>query len=342
MFEHIQLTYAPETQDNPTANLDLEQDSTEDTTDTKPLCRPCDSVAEIQDYIRGAEKHCDLLGNLPLAEDYIFDEAPADRPHNYHAEMLFLGEAYGVQSWANLREVQHGEGVVFYNYHTSDVKWMQERNLEDLHLAYPFQALKEFRSKGMDYLAGVVRYVYRETLKVDRTFATSALLNLLVALRQVRSDYDSQGGESYDNYRLVCLTHDVTGARCVEDMQQPSTLPSAKYVRSAASTPGSGTVIPVLAEKYPTPRSPIAGEKHPHDEEDIEMAEENESDTFQDLQTKRQNGREKRAKLKAHIRSLEEVVQSSKQEFDALVEQDNKLRESQKEILRATGRWMFH
>ncbi|KAF2444117.1 hypothetical protein P171DRAFT_521502 [Karstenula rhodostoma CBS 690.94] len=309
---------------NPTANLDHGQASIEGTTDI---------LTDIYEYVRGVDKGHDLLGNLPLTEDYSFDEAPAERPPNYHAEMLFLGEANGVQSWANLRENHVGEGVVLYNYHTIAVVWIRQHSLDQLHLMYPFRVLKVYGVKGTDCLAGLVRFIYRETGKVDSTFAIMARQNLVTALRHIHNDYESQGG-----------------ARFVEDMQQPSVLPSARYVRAEASTPASGAVDSVFTSAYSTPRSSIAGEKRPHNSDESDMSEEDESYTsegdnaeamaeYRELQEKRRIGREKRAKVKAQIRTLEGEVLSTKQEFDGLVEEDDELRERQKEILRATGRW---
>jgi hypothetical protein len=168
------------------ANLDLE---------TKPLLLAYDSLSDIHEYVHAVCKDRDLLGNLPLHDDYIFDEAPADKPDNYHAEMLFLGESNDVQSWANLRIGPKGEGVVFYSYHTIDGGWRQKYTLDELHLMYPFRAVKDSGSaRAVDYLTGLIRYIYREAVKVDRIFSTSALQYLVVALRDIDSNYSRQGG----------------------------------------------------------------------------------------------------------------------------------------------------
>jgi hypothetical protein len=173
--------------EKPSANLDLE---------TKPLLLACDNLSDVQEYVHAVCKDRDLLGNLPLQDDYIFDEAPADKPDNYHPEMLFLGESNEVQSWANVRISPKGEGVVLYNYHVTASGWIQMYSLDGLHLMYPFRAVKDSGSvKAVEYLTSLIRYIYREALKVDRTFSTSALHFFLIALRRIDSDYARQGGK---------------------------------------------------------------------------------------------------------------------------------------------------
>jgi hypothetical protein len=118
----------------------------------------------------------------------------------------------------------------------------------------------------------------------------------------------------------------VIGAHFVEDMQQPTMLPSSKYIRATTSTLASGTIGATLTPDSYRPHSQIAGENHADDERDTEMADEDGAEDvvdFEALRERRRQNREKRARLK--------------QEYDELMEEDNELRERQKKTLRATG-----
>lgn len=170
----------------------IDDNSDGDDTDIPPY------LAEIHEFVdtHAANEEYDLLGNLPLNEDYTFDPVQEDIPNSL-AEALFLGEESGEQSWAHLVFNARGESVIFYVYYTCTNRVSFVKGISLIHLMYPFRVFQEsgFGGRGKEHLVTLVRYIYRETRKCDRPLGDWMLVKLVAALKEIGKNYDRQGGK---------------------------------------------------------------------------------------------------------------------------------------------------
>lgn len=175
-------------------------DGTEDTGDSTDDSDVLPNLAEIHEFIEThpVNEEYDILDNLPVDEDYIFDKVQEEIP-NHHAEILFLGEAHGVQSWAHLKYTATGESMTFYAYDTDTSEFYTTKDIGLLHLMYPYRVYQDmgYGSRSKQYLVAFIRYIYREARKIDEPLVPSTQIVLVAALKEIALNYIKQGGEFY-------------------------------------------------------------------------------------------------------------------------------------------------
>jgi hypothetical protein len=218
-------------------------DDTEDTEDSTDDGDVPPNLAEIHEFIEThpVNEEYDLLDNLPVDEDYIFDKVQEEIP-NHHAEILFLGEADGVQSWAHLKFTATGESMTFYVYDTDTSEFYTTKDIGFLHMMYPYRVYQDmgYGSRSKQYLVAFIRYIYREARKLDEPLVPSTQIVLVAALKEIALNYNKQGGEFYTILVTcpACLPH-IRSTSCSRhrETKPPSKWPEASFYGAPSKQP---------------------------------------------------------------------------------------------------------